>query len=50
MTPERYTITVRTEPGPWRTPAIVRLRHFLKAALRAYGLRCVGIKPEKKEL
>jgi hypothetical protein len=36
-----YQITLRPEPGP--VPAIVRLRKFLKAALRTYGLRCVDM-------
>ena len=26
-------------------PVIIRLRRFLKAALRSYGLRCVAIEP-----
>jgi hypothetical protein len=35
-----YTVTLRaTGDGP---PAAVRLRRFLKAALRQYGLRCIG--------
>lgn len=34
-----YRLTLRASAdGP---PAIVRLRHFLKMALRAYGLKCL---------
>jgi hypothetical protein len=37
---EQYTITLRAEPG-FDVPAVVRLRKFLKEALRGWGLRCV---------
>jgi hypothetical protein len=37
---QRFAFVVRSEPG-WEAPLIVRLRHFLKLALRAYGLRCI---------
>lgn len=40
MSEERYTIVVVPVPG-WGVPPIVRLRKFLKAALRSWGLRCV---------
>jgi hypothetical protein len=36
-----YQLTVRPEPGP--VPAIIRLRRFLKAALRVYGLKCIDM-------
>jgi hypothetical protein len=42
-----YRLTLRaTGDGP---PAIIRLRRFLKAALRGYGLRCLSVEemPEK---
>lgn len=39
--PPRYRVTVvATGDGP---PAIIRLRHLLKAMLRAWGLRCVKV-------
>jgi hypothetical protein len=44
----RYHLILRAEPGNWRTPLIVRLRKFLKAALRQWGLRCVDIREEKE--
>ena len=42
-----FNLTLRAEPGRWRAPLIVRLRHALKALLRGYGLRCVKIEEEK---
>ena len=39
MSRPMYIITVVPIPG-WPTPAIIRLRRFLKAALRSWGLRC----------
>ena len=49
-TEPKYEIVLRAEgAGP---PTINRLRRLLKAALRAYGLRCLGfgeIKPEQSE-
>lgn len=36
-----WYITLR--PLPANVPAAVRVRRFLKAALRAYGLRCEGV-------
>jgi len=42
--PEKFVITVRAEgPGP---PVPIRLRRLLKTMLRAYGVRCVSIRPE----
>lgn len=38
---EYFTITFRALPG--RVPAAIRVRHFLKLALRAYGLVNEGI-------
>lgn len=43
-TTEQFTLTLRPLPG-WDVPAIIRLRKFLKMALRSYGLRCVEIRP-----
>jgi hypothetical protein len=40
-TPERFTLTLQALPGRGAASAIIRLRRFLKAALRSYGLRCV---------
>ena len=37
-----YRLTLRVVPGH-AGPPIVRLRRLLKAALRAYGLRCVQL-------
>jgi len=45
---ERYHVTLRPEPGNWRTPAIVRLRKFLKAAVRQWGLRCTECREVKE--
>jgi hypothetical protein len=39
-TPERYTIVLQAMPSD--APAIIRLRRFLKAALRSYRFRCIG--------
>lgn len=44
MSPQQFTITVRTEPG-FRGTLPQRLRLFLKVALRAFGIRCVKIEP-----
>lgn len=42
-----FTIQLRSEgPGP---PAIVRLRRALKAMLRMFGLRCVGVREEDEQ-
>jgi hypothetical protein len=40
----RYLIELRPIRGNWPTPPILRLRAFLKAAKRAYGLKCVSAK------
>lgn len=41
-----YSLTLKaTGEGP---PAIIRLRHFLKAALRQYGLRCIACEELKQ--
>lgn len=47
MTAERFTVTltVTLEARPDRLPAAVRLRRFLKLALRRCGLRCVRLEP-----
>jgi hypothetical protein len=37
---ERYQLTLEALPDS--APAVIRLRRFLKAALRAYGLRCTS--------
>jgi hypothetical protein len=38
---EQFAVTLQALPAPGGPPAIIRLRRFLKAALRSYGLRCV---------
>ena len=38
--PPTYRIVLRPTPGG--PPPIIRLRRFLKAALRGYGLRCLS--------
>ena len=43
--PPRYLLVLRAEPGHWATPPVLRLRAFLKAARRAYGLRCTSCVP-----
>lgn len=41
--PPTWTVTLRPEgDGP---PPAIRVRRLLKAALRAYGLRCVAVNP-----
>lgn len=37
--PEKYTVTLRSLPNQ-ESPAINRLRRFLKSAIRAYGFQC----------
>ena len=44
----RATILVRTESG-YTVPFHHRLRAFLKAALRSYGIRAVEVKPVPEE-
>lgn len=39
--PERYVVTLEAMPSD--APAIIRLRAFLKAALRSYRLKAVKI-------
>jgi hypothetical protein len=46
--PERYLLTLEAPPGD--VPAAVRLRRFLKSALRAHGLRCVSARPDAEDL
>jgi hypothetical protein len=36
----KFAIELRAIPGP--VPPEIRLRRFLKMALRGYGLRCTG--------
>jgi hypothetical protein len=40
-----YVIKVTPLPGNWRTSGVLRLRGLLKAAKRAYGLRCIECYP-----
>jgi hypothetical protein len=37
----RFALTLQAVPGWGDVPVIIRLRKFLKAALRAWGLRCI---------
>ena len=37
----RFALVLQAVPDPGGAPAIIRLRRFLKMALRSYGLRCV---------
>jgi hypothetical protein len=37
----QYSLLLRVEPGD--VPATVRLRRFLKLALRGFGLRCLSL-------
>jgi hypothetical protein len=39
---ERYRLTLEALPDGG-APPIIRLRRFLKAALRSYGLRCTAV-------
>jgi hypothetical protein len=43
-----FTITVVADDDG-SPPVIIRLRSFLKAALRRYGLRCVGVREAAKK-
>jgi hypothetical protein len=40
---ERFVVELVAQPDG-DAPAVIRLRHFLKAALRAWGLRCTGVR------
>ncbi len=40
---EAYHLTL--VPVPDSVPGIIRLRRFLKLALRGFGLRCVSVEP-----
>lgn len=42
MVNERFTIEVEAL-AQWGVPADVRLKRFLKCALRGFGLRCVAV-------
>ena len=42
-----YRLTVCAEPG---VDDIRALRAWLKAGLRAFGIRCVGVTPKDKEI
>jgi hypothetical protein len=41
---EEFVLVVRTESG-WQAPVMIRLRQFLKTALRRWGIRVVSITP-----
>lgn len=43
-TRETYALHLTPVPGHWLTPPLQRLRHALKAFLRAYGLRCTQLR------
>ena len=47
--PQRFTLLVEGRDLPDDAPLIVRLRRWLKAGLRAYGLKCREIEPTKNE-
>lgn len=36
----KYRLEVEVQEKGWRSPGIIRLRKFLKTALRGYGIRC----------
>jgi hypothetical protein len=44
---ERPTFIVHLRPEPGVEDPIRSLRHFLKRALRSWGLRCVDIREER---
>jgi hypothetical protein len=44
----RYVVTLTSE-GNNPIPTMIRLRKFLKLALRAFGLRCVAVVQEGSE-
>ena len=46
-TTERFALVLQAVPDPDGAPSIIRLRRFLKMALRSFGLRCVKIEPAK---
>ena len=46
MSNPRFVITLEILPRPGGAPAINRLRAFLKAALRQWGIRNQGLEPE----
>ena len=39
---QRYELVLEAVPGRWQSPPLCRFKALLKAALRAYGLRCVS--------
>jgi len=43
---ERYILIVQNE-GTDSPSIAIRLRKFLKCALRSFGIRCVSIRPER---
>ncbi len=43
--PETFTVVLRGTSSPEHGPAARRLARFLKCALRAYGFRCVDVRP-----
>jgi hypothetical protein len=43
--PVRYALTLQALPDVAGVPPIIRLRRFLKAALRSYGLKCTRCEP-----
>ena len=44
-TAPRYSLTLQALPDNGGPPAIIRLRRFLKMALRSYGLKCTSVLP-----
>jgi hypothetical protein len=43
MTTDGPDFLVWLQPLPGDTPGVIRLRHFLKLALRAYRLKCLSV-------
>jgi hypothetical protein len=39
--PVRFALVLQAMPDPSGAPAIIRLRRFLKMALRSYGMKCI---------
>jgi hypothetical protein len=42
----KYRLEVEVIEKGWPSPAAIRLRKFLKVALRGYGIKCKGIEKD----